>query len=170
LSEVEIRRARPDEYAALGDLTAHVYQSLPGMPQGDVFQAYFDEVRDVAGRAAQPGIVMLVAARGDELLGGVTFCEDLKSYGAPTEAAGADAAGFRFLVVGDAARGLGLGRALTEECLRRARALGRQQILLHTTEVMPVARAMYERMGFQRAPELDFGAGDFTVMGFRLKL
>lgn len=169
--DIEIREASPDEYAALGELTVTAYQSLPGIPDPAQLPGYFEDMRDVATRAARPGVVMLVAARaGGPLLGGVTFCEDLKAYGAPTGTGIPDAAGIRMLAIDAGARGLGLGRALTEACLSRSRALGREEVILHTTEVMPIARAMYERMGFTRAPELDFSPGGFLIMGFRLAL
>ena len=43
-----------------------------------------------------------------------------------------------------------------DECLRRSRQLGAHTLGLHTTELMAVARGMYERMGFLRVPEYDF--------------
>ena len=68
-------------------------------------------------------------------------------------------------------RGRGIGRLLTEECIRRARAAACPAIGLHTTELMAVARAMYERMGFVRAPERDFHPiPEIRVMGYRLNL
>lgn len=54
----------------------------------------------------------------------------------------------RMLVVAPAYRGLGIGRALTEECIRRAERDGAPLIALHTTQIMKVALPMYERMGF----------------------
>ena len=55
----------------------------------------------------------------------------------------------RMLVVEPAFRGLGLGRALTKECIRRARRDGSSVIALHTTPIMKVALPMYQRMGFE---------------------
>jgi ribosomal protein S18 acetylase RimI-like enzyme len=55
----------------------------------------------------------------------------------------------RMLVVHPEARGLGIGRALTDECISRARRDGASMIALHTTPIMAVALAMYERMGFE---------------------
>jgi GNAT superfamily N-acetyltransferase len=55
----------------------------------------------------------------------------------------------RMLVVDPHARGHGLGRALTEECIRRARRDNAPVIALHTTPIMSVALPMYLRMGFQ---------------------
>lgn len=54
----------------------------------------------------------------------------------------------RMLVVDPAARGRGLGRMLTEECMSRARRDGAEVIALHTSPIMQVALAMYLRLGF----------------------
>jgi ribosomal protein S18 acetylase RimI-like enzyme len=50
---------------------------------------------------------------------------------------------------GQRSRGLGIGRALTEECISRAGRDGASIIALDTTPIMAVALAMYERMGFE---------------------
>ncbi len=55
----------------------------------------------------------------------------------------------RMLVVDPQARGHGLGRALTEECIRRAQRDKASVIALHTTPIMTVALPMYLRMGFK---------------------
>ena len=63
----------------------------------------------------------------------------------------------RMLVVDPAARGKGIGRQLTEECLRRAERDQASVIALHTTPIMTVALPMYLRMGFARvgdAPDI----------------
>ena len=56
----------------------------------------------------------------------------------------------RMLVVDPVRRGKGVGRALTEECLRRAGRDGAAVIALHTSPIMTVALSMYLRMGFER--------------------
>ena len=55
----------------------------------------------------------------------------------------------RMLVVSPGARGQGVGRLLTEECLSLARCDGAMQCALHTSPVMGVALPMYLRMGFK---------------------
>ncbi|HMC55957.1 MAG TPA: GNAT family N-acetyltransferase [Gemmatimonadaceae bacterium] len=55
----------------------------------------------------------------------------------------------RMLVVHPSYRGLGIGRALTEECVRRARRDGASLIALHTSAIMKTALDMYRRMGFE---------------------
>jgi ribosomal protein S18 acetylase RimI-like enzyme len=63
----------------------------------------------------------------------------------------------RMLVVHPSARGHGLGRLLTEECLDRAQRDKAALIALHTSPIMSVALAMYFRLGFkffQEAPPI----------------
>ena len=80
-------------------------------------------------------------------------------------------ASIRLLAVLPNGRGTGLGRVLTEECLRRARDLSAPVMGLHTTRVMAVAQAMYERMGFARYPENDHPiTDDFVVVAYTLPL
>ena len=53
----------------------------------------------------------------------------------------------------------------------RCRKRGVRTIGLHTTVIMEVARGMYERMGFVRAPEYDFHPRpEVVVMAYRLDL
>jgi GNAT superfamily N-acetyltransferase len=77
----------------------------------------------------------------------------------------------RLLAVVPAERGRGVGAALMQECMCRARRAGGRVLSLHTTDLMHTALRMYERMGFVRAPELDFHAAPgMTVKGHRLDL
>ena len=57
----------------------------------------------------------------------------------------------RMLVVDPAFRGKGIGRALSEECIARARRDGSPIIALHTSPIMSVALPMYLKMGFVKA-------------------
>ncbi|HET6466290.1 MAG TPA: GNAT family N-acetyltransferase [Nitrospiria bacterium] len=77
----------------------------------------------------------------------------------------------RLLAVAPMARGRGIGEALLRECIRRAHRSGAAALTLHTSAFMKAGKRMYERIGFVRAPELDFHPSkDLTVMGYRLKL
>ncbi|MDX2205131.1 MAG: GNAT family N-acetyltransferase [Hyphomicrobiaceae bacterium] len=61
------------------------------------------------------------------------------------------------LVVDPGARGGGIGRRLTEACIRRAARERSPIIALHTTPIMTVALPMYLRMGFVKvrdAPDI----------------
>jgi ribosomal protein S18 acetylase RimI-like enzyme len=78
------------------------------------------------------------------------------------------------------ARGRGRGRLLTLACVERARTQGAATLGIHTTPAMTAACALYERLGFRRAPEHDLraaqilglgaGAGDLPVIAYRLDL
>jgi GNAT superfamily N-acetyltransferase len=59
----------------------------------------------------------------------------------------------RMLVVDPAFRGKGLGRALSMECIARARRDGSSIIALHTSPIMTIALSMYLRMGFVRVAD-----------------
>ena len=167
MASVQIRHARPAEYAALGELTVAAYASVdPSTLEG----AYAEELRDVAGRAA--GADVLVAVEGDDdgpILGGVTYVPDPSSPSA--EFAEPDAASIRMLAVATEARGRGAGEALASACIERARAAGRGQIVLHSTDRMTVAHRLYGRLGFVRDPSLDWEpVPDLSLRGFRLRL
>ncbi|MDF0643751.1 MAG: GNAT family N-acetyltransferase [Nitrospira sp.] len=55
----------------------------------------------------------------------------------------------RMLVADPSARALGIGRALSEEAVRRAVRDEAPLIALHTSPIMKVALPLYERMGFR---------------------
>ena len=57
----------------------------------------------------------------------------------------------RMLVVDPAFRGKGIGQALSDACIARARRDGAPVIALHTSPIMSVALPMYLKMGFVKA-------------------
>lgn len=161
-SQFRLRDAGPDDRPAVHRLTLGAYEQYEAImgPEG------WSGLRGaLLGALANedPAVQRIVAERGDELLGSVMiFPAAVSAYG--------DLAGavhwpeLRLLAVSDAARGLGVGRALVEECIRRARAGGASHLGLHTGPTMEVARSLYERMGFVRDPEHDFNAPSGEVV------
>jgi GNAT superfamily N-acetyltransferase len=54
----------------------------------------------------------------------------------------------RLLILSSAARGLGLGARLTDECLAFARAKGYRKMVLWTNSCLTAARTIYAQRGF----------------------
>ena len=59
----------------------------------------------------------------------------------------------RILLVTPAARGLGIGTRLVEECLTFARQAGYRQVVLWTNDVLASARRIYQAAGFTLTDE-----------------
>lgn len=172
VQQVNIREAQPSEYKSLSGLMMQVFSTLEGFPGREEHPTYYALLDDVGQLTKKPSIELLVATSPeDELLGGVVFVGDMQDYSSKGVTLPLNnASGIRLLVVSPNARGKGVGKALTEACLQRARALGRRQMILHTTNTMKVAWGMYERMGFERYPKIDFQQQSLDVYGFYLNL
>ncbi|MEO8516741.1 MAG: GNAT family N-acetyltransferase [Flavobacterium sp.] len=117
------------------------------------------------------GTELLVAvSSNDDIAGGVVYFNDMQYYGSGgTATKELNASGFRLLAVDPSIRGAGIGKLLTNACIQKARA-EEHQLIIHTTMAMQTAWKMYENLGFQSAPDLDFMQGELPVFGFRLLL
>lgn len=147
-----IRPVLPAEHDALGELTVRSY-AAGDLLIGGMDDPYAPRLRDVAHRAA--GALVLVAAEPDGiLLGGVT----LAFPGSPmAELAGPGDAEIRMLAVDPAAQGRGVGSALAAACVERSRAEpGIGRVVLCSQRQMRTAHRIYGRLGFARAPRLDW--------------
>ena len=166
MTELTMRDARPEERAAIEDVTISAYQEYAPIMQ-ERWEIYRHSILGTLAdvRPAE----QIVAERDGAIVGTVLLFPAGTAFKAP---GGADvslaAPEIRLLAVAPAARGLGVGAALVNECMRRARQAGLPAITLHTTDMMQVAMSLYERMGFVRAPELDFSpAPEFVIKGYR---
>ena len=170
--ELIIRDVEPSEFGALGRLMVDVYSHLDGFPTPADQPQYYEMLANIGRFSERPHARVLVARSPDgDLVGGVVYFGDMAQYGSGGIATSIrDASGIRLLGVDPRFRGAGAGKALTEACIRLAREAGHAQVILHTTRAMGTAWTMYERMGFERAEDLDFEQQGFPVYGFRLSL
>ncbi len=158
---MEVREVRSDEFEQLGRLTLEAYE-----PLGIVSDGYALELLDVAHRAA--AAVVLVAVDDDgSVLGGITYVPPGPNPMAEHVEDGV--ASIRMLAVSDRARRRGVGLALTEAVLGRARSDGAVGMVLHSTPPMTAAHRLYEGLGFVREEAIDWWP-EPTVecMGFRI--
>ena len=149
-----------------------VYSHLEGFPKESEQPEYYKLLRNIGEFTNKPGIELIVAVSPeDKIVAAVVFFGDMQYYGSGgTATQEKNAAGFRLLAVEPSARGQGLGKLLTEECISRARVKKLSQVIIHTTKAMQQAWSMYEQIGFKRSDDLDFLQQGYPVYGFRLKL
>jgi ribosomal protein S18 acetylase RimI-like enzyme len=159
-----VRPIHDDEHAAAGDLIVRAFRDLPETVGLDEYEA---TLRDVAGRVASAEI--LVATDGDHtVLGCVTY---VHGPGPLAETDAPDDATIRMLAVDPSAQGRGVGRALVDACLARARDAGVRRVVLRTRRVMIAAHHLYESLGFRREPSHDeIVPGDVELLGYVLEL
>jgi len=170
--EFSVRSAKPSEFKAVGELMVEVYSTLKDFPKPYEQPQYYELLKNVGQLTKNKAIELLVAVSEQGHIGGaVVFFSDMKDYGSGgTATLEKNACGFRLLVVSLDARGLGIGKLLTEYCIKKGVGLKAETIVIHTTQSMQLAWGMYERLGFKRATDLDFLQGTLPVFGFRLKL
>jgi len=163
-----VRDARLDERSAIRDLTLTAYAEYARIMQPSAWAGLKQAITDALD-GTEP-TERIVAERNGKLMGSVLlYPPAADAYGDLTERAHWPEV--RLLSVAPEARGQGIGRALLEECVRRARQSGASLLGLHTSESMKVALKLYERMGFVRAPEYDFQPeGAELVQAFLLPL
>ena len=170
--EYFVREAVAEEFQEVGALMVRVYSHLEGFFSVDENPAYYNKLANVGELTTQPKTKLLVAVSlSGQIAGGVVYIGDMKYYGAQgTATTEEDAAGFRLLAVDPTIRDKGIGKLLINACIQLAKDEGQKQVVIHSTNAMKIAWAMYEKMGFERSQDLDFSKEDFPVFGFRLNL
>ncbi|MGZ4153703.1 MAG: GNAT family N-acetyltransferase [Actinomycetota bacterium] len=163
---IEVREARPDEYAEAGAVTARAYREFL-RPDSD-WADYLEEIADIGERATRTTI--LVAVEGHKILGSLT----LELEGRVSVELGRDRlepgeSHVRMLGVDPDARRQGVARLLMADAQARALAAGKSRMTLHTAPTMIAAQRFYERLGFGRGADDVFPDG-FTLLSYAKEL
>ena len=168
MTDLLVRDARPEDRDAIREVTLAAYQEYAARMHG-FWEGYR---RNIVASVTDVGSAEQLVAERDGAIAGTVLLYPPRRMELPgggwLEMPWPEV---RLLAVAPAERGRGVGAALMRECARRVRRAGGRVLSLHTTELMQTALRMYERMGFVRAPELDFHpTPGTTVLGFRLDL
>ena len=167
-NDLKIRDARGEDRDAARKMTLSAFQQYAaGMPPSR-WEGYGENILATLTDIAPAQHI--VAEKEGVILGSVLLYPPGTAFSTPDEGP-LTRPEVRLLAVAPEARGQGIGTALMKECIRRTRQLGAACLNLHTTDMVQVAMRMYERMGFVRAPELDFQPDpSITVKAYRLDL
>ncbi|MGI5836603.1 MAG: GNAT family N-acetyltransferase [Chloroflexota bacterium] len=167
---LQIRDAREDDQEAIKKVTLAAFEQYRDLMDPTHWQAYLQSVEDTLAEKGPEE--RIVAELSGAIVGSVLLCP----AGTPIRTIDGrtlirERPEVRLLAVAPEARGRGIGAALVEECVRRARLAGAKELTLHTSDMMQAAVRLYERLGFVRAPELDFSpAPGVLVKGYSLSL
>jgi DNA-binding MarR family transcriptional regulator/N-acetylglutamate synthase-like GNAT family acetyltransferase len=103
-----------------------------------------------------------IAEKDGEIVGSVFLVKKSKTV-----------AKLRLLLVEPSARGLGIGKRLVGECLRFARQVGYEKMVLWTQSELPAARHIYQEAGFrlvQQKKHQSWGRDDLVSQVWEVKL
>lgn len=154
----QIRLVRPDEHAAVAELLLDAYGS--DYTLSAVYRASLGEVAERAAEhevwvavddaaAPKPGPGVGQRAAG-ALLGTVVTPRPGRVI---SELARPGEVDFRLLGVAPAARGRGVGAALTRFVIGLARSRGAERVVMNSGPQMITAHRLYHRLGFERLYE-----------------
>lgn len=159
-----VREAEPEEWDSVVALTLAAYEQYATSADPAFWRQYQENIKTTITSSID--VIRLVAVRDSEIVASAIYC-------LPCERTFGDRVVFnpypemRLLSVSPKYRNLGLGALLIDECERRALGGSFEAITLHTTNLMTVARSMYERRGYKRFEQIDFEpAPGFHVWGY----
>ncbi|MFE9422925.1 GNAT family N-acetyltransferase [Kitasatospora sp. NPDC006697] len=148
--DILIRPATEADLDAAGEVTV---EAFVGDGHTDPAGPYAALLRDARRRTAEAELLVAVDPADQRVLGCVTFAVG----GTPwADIATPEEGEIRMLAAAASARGRGVGEALVRASLARSRELGLAGMAFSTRPGMRAAHRIYERIGFQRAPERDW--------------
>ncbi len=158
---MRIRDAEPEDLEAVGDLRITAYRAGDHLPEDDEYEPR------LRGLGADGHGEVLVAI-GTELVGTVML-QYWPHVGRVVT--GPDEAEIRALAVAPGAQGTGIGAALLEAAIERARERGVRHLVLLTLPGMRAAQHLYQRAGFARLADRDWiEDGEIALLAYGLVL
>jgi ribosomal protein S18 acetylase RimI-like enzyme len=158
-----LRRARPHEYEAAGELTVAAYRL--GEVDGD--DSYAEVLRDAARRAEQAELYV-VADDVEGLVATVTLAPAGTEW---AEIAHDGELEVRMLAVTPAAWGRRIATQIMEQVIALAEERRFTHIVLLVIEDNEAAHRLYQRLGFTRIPERDWRPWpELLLMAYQLPL
>lgn len=165
---ITVRTAGLTEHAAVGRLTVAGFAAGPYGAATDPDRVAL--LHDAAGRAESGDLLVAVDDSTGELVGTASLLRAGTRY---SRRAAADEAEVRLLATSPAGRGRGVGSALMEDAIVRARAWGLDGLVVDTGAANVAAQRLYHRLGFERVPERETshipGIGVLAVYRFPLR-
>jgi len=157
-ADVEYRGHRPGDMGWIVQRHAELYHASHGWDE--TFEAMVARiVADFLGSYDPEREQCWIAEVAGERAGSIALVER-----STTEAQ------LRLLFVEPWARGLGIGKRLVSDCVRRAREIGYETMTLHTVRGLDAARHLYEAEGFQLVEERPDRAFGHAIVDQRWRL
>lgn len=141
-----IRPARPDEYPAIGELTHAAYTT----DYTDLPAHYRDELKHPEALLDDFEFFVAEDTGSGQLLGTIALLRPGRDQGGQIAQ---DELYFRLLATHPAARGRGIGIALTQFALDQAAQRGQRAVVMNSGPDMLGAHALYRKLGFRREAE-----------------
>lgn len=155
---LQIIEASTDDHITLTRNLFREYEAAIGIDLS--FQDFASELHLLPGKYAAPSGGLFIAFDGESPVG----CVALR----PLDDSGV--AELKRLYVRPAGRGKGVGLALTQHAIRRARQQQYQAVRLDTLSTMPDAQRLYRKLGFREIPPYTFNPlPDVTYMELDLR-
>jgi GNAT superfamily N-acetyltransferase len=151
MTDITVRLAHEDELDTVGALTEHAYRAFGYFADG-IASHYAAKLADARTRFAA-GELWVAVDSDDHVLGTVTIALPGTEY---TEISRDGELELRMLAVDPAAGRRGVGGALVQAVVERARTLGLSRVVLCTQDRMTSVHKVYERAGFTRLPDRDW--------------
>ncbi len=156
-----IQTASTKDWSVVADVTLAANQQYAAKADPNFWSNYEVSIRELI--LNDQDIIRIVAKEDENIVASVIYCPpdsgNMRVKNPYPE--------MRLLSVLPEHRNKGLAAILIKECEKRATRDGAKAMTLHTTALMTTAKAMYERRGYTRYPQIDFEpAAGFVVWGY----